>query len=151
MRSPSTNFLTLAAAAALSATAAFSQTVADGGRPFTTTLTGAAEVPGPGDSNATGTVKITLNHGQERVCFEFSNVTNVDGTIVAAHIHRAPVGVAGPVVVPLFAGALDEEGCVNNVNPDLIKDIIQHPAGYYVNIHSTVFPAGAIRGQLAKK
>ena len=31
-----------------------------------------------------------------------------------------------------------------------LKDIIQHPQNYYVNIHTTAFTGGAIRGQLSK-
>jgi CHRD domain len=42
------------------------------GRPFATTLTGAAEVPGPGDPDASGTAFITLNQGQGEICFELS-------------------------------------------------------------------------------
>jgi hypothetical protein len=124
------------------------------GRPFATTLTGAAEVPGPGDPDASGTAFITLNQGQGEVCFELS-WTGIDGTVTAAHIHVGPAGVAGPVVVPLFvdvalSGTGSASGCVSGVSKELIKAIRQDPGGYYVNIHSTVFPAGAVRGQLGK-
>jgi hypothetical protein len=123
------------------------------GRPFSTTLTGAAEVPGPGDPDASGTALITLNQGQGEVCFDLS-WAGIDGTVTAAHIHVGPAGVAGDVVVPLFAGSLagtdSTSGCVSGVSEELIKAIRQDPANYYVNIHSDVFPAGAIRGQLAK-
>ena len=123
------------------------------GRPFSTTLTGAAEVPGPGDPDASGTAFITLNQGQGEVCFDLS-WAGIDGTVTAAHIHVGAATVAGPVVVPLFAGALagtgSASGCVAGVSEELIKAIRQDPASYYVNIHSDVFPAGAVRGQLAK-
>lgn len=78
----------------------------------------------------------------------------IDGTVTAAHIHVGPEGVAGDVVVPLFAGAFagtdSTSGCVQGVSEELIKAIRKDPDNYYVNIHSDVFPAGAIRGQLAK-
>jgi hypothetical protein len=124
------------------------------GRPFSTTLTGAAEVPGPGDPDASGTALITLNQGQGEVCYELS-WTGIDGTVTAAHLHVGPVGVAGPVVVPLFtdvalSGTDSASGCVSGVSEELIKAIRHDPASYYVNIHSSVFPAGAIRGQLGK-
>jgi CHRD domain len=124
------------------------------GRPFSTVLSGAAEVPGPGDVDASGMAFLTLNQGQEEVCFELS-WAGIDGTVVAAHIHAAPAGVAGPVVVPLFTGVAllgtdSASGCVSGVSEELIKDIRHNPEAYYVNIHSSVFPAGAARGQLSK-
>jgi CHRD domain len=121
------------------------------GRPFSSALTGAAEVPGPGDPDASGTAFITLNQGQGEVCFDLS-WAGIDGTVTAAHIHVGTAGVAGPVVVTLFTGALagtdSASGCVSGVSEELIKAIRQDPNNYYVNIHSDVFPAGAVRGQL---
>jgi hypothetical protein len=122
------------------------------GRPLATTLTGAAEVPGPGDPDASGTAFITLNQGQGEVCFDLS-WAGIDGTVTAAHIHIGPATEAGPVVVGLFtdvalSGTDTASGCVSGVSEELIKAIRQNPENYYVNIHSDVFPAGAIRGQL---
>lgn len=127
---------------------------ADAGRPFDTVLTGAAEAPAPGDANGTGTASITLNQGLGTVCFAL-NWQDVDGTVFAGHIHVAPAGTAGGIVVPLFSGSFagtdSVSGCVENVDPELIKAIRQDPAAYYVNIHSTPnFPGGALRGQLSK-
>jgi hypothetical protein len=131
---------------------AFAGIAAGGGRQFTTTLTGAAEVPGPGDPDGSGTATITLNYGQGTVCWEIQ-VSDITLPAIAAHIHEAPVGVAGPVVVPLFPPVPDangfSSGCMN-VDRAEIKDIIQHPEEYYVNVHTTDFPAGALRGQLSK-
>jgi hypothetical protein len=124
----------------------------DAGRPFSTTLTGANEVPGPGDPDASGTASLALNPGQGEVCFDLA-WTGIDGTVTAAHIHAAPAGVAGPVVVPLFSGSFsgtDSASACVSADRDLLLAIIQDPESYYVNIHSTVFPAGAVRGQLSK-
>ncbi len=74
---------------------------------------------------------------------------------MAAHIHAAPAGTAGAAVVPLFtdvalSGTGSASGCVAGVSEELIKAIRHNPENYYVNIHSTVFPAGAVRGQLGE-
>jgi CHRD domain len=126
---------------------------ADSGRPFSTAMTGAAEVPGPGDPDARGQADITLNQGLGEVCFDLT-WQGIDGTVTAAHIHVGAATVAGPVVVPLFAGTFagtdSASGCVAGVSEELVKAIRQDPSNYYVNVHSDVFPAGAIRGQLAK-
>jgi hypothetical protein len=112
-----------------------------GGRPFTVTLTGAAEAPVPGDPDGSGTASLRLNPGQGEVCFDIQ-VQDV-APLTAAHIHVGPAGVAGPVVVPLGTDA----GCVT-AERDLIRDIIRNPSNYYVNVHNMPFPAGALRGQL---
>jgi len=120
-----------------------------GGRPFTTSLAGAAEVP-TGDPDATGTATVWVNPGTGTVCYSWS-VTNAATPIFAAHIHHGVVGVAGPVVVPLPpTGPSSGSGCVTGVDRGLALDIIQHPADYYINTHNAEFPTGAARGQLSR-
>ena len=129
-------------------------TAGNGGRPFSTALTGAEEAPAAGDPDATGQADLRLNQGRERVCVDMA-WADVDGEVFAAHIHIGPPGEAGPVVVPLFAGSFAgtdaASGCVQDVDRGLIKAIRKDPSAYYVNVHSLPgFPGGAIRGQLSK-
>jgi hypothetical protein len=145
--------LLITLATALAATFALAGiALADGGgRPFTTGLTGAAEVPGPGDPDASGTASLQLNPGQGEVCLDIS-WANIDGEVFAGHIHAGSATVAGPVVVTLFTGAFagtdSVAGCVA-ADRQLLLDIIQNPQNYYVNVHSRPnFPGGAVRGQL---
>ncbi|MGE5156087.1 MAG: DUF5979 domain-containing protein, partial [Betaproteobacteria bacterium] len=79
------------------------------------------------------------------------SVANIILPATGAHIHRGAVGVAGPIVVPLSApdAAGKASGCVK-VERSLAKELIQHPARFYVNVHTTDFSGGAIRGQLGK-
>jgi hypothetical protein len=68
----------------------------------------------------------------------------------AGHVHVAPRGVAGDVVVDLNAdgvGGPDMAGC-QEISAELAAAITAHPKAYYVNLHTSDFPAGAIRGQL---
>jgi hypothetical protein len=119
-----------------------------GGRPLTTSLTGAAEKPGPGDTDGSGTFSARVNPGQGQVCYELS-VSGIDAA-TAAHIHSGGPDVAGPVVVPLEAPADGSSEACATVARDLAQMLIQAPEDYYVNVHNAAFPAGAIRGQLAK-
>ena len=139
------HFAAFAASAALIAGAA---TAADGGRKLQTNLTGAAEVPGPGDPDGTGTAQITVNAGQKQVCYKL-RVSNI-APATAAHIHEAAPTAAGPVVVTLGAPTSGtSSGCVT-VTRALALEILKDPSDYYVNVHNAAFPAGAVRGQLAK-
>jgi hypothetical protein len=120
----------------------------NGGRPLTATLTGAAEVPGPGDADGRGTATIRLNQGQGKVCF-FLTASNITLPATGAHIHVGTSNAFGDIVVTLIPpGATGASfGCVS-ASRDLIAAIRKNPSNYYVNIHTTDFTAGAIRGQL---
>jgi hypothetical protein len=75
---------------------------------------------------------------------------NLPGTPVAAHIHKAPKGVAGGVVQPLPPTPGEENGVIGTgtfSNPAVLAGLRANPSGYYVNVHSTVCPKGVIRGQ----
>ena len=141
--------LILASAAfAVGLTLAAGTAAQEGGRPFTVSMTGAAERPGPGDPDGTGTAEIRVNAGQNRVCYTLT-VSNIDAA-TAAHIHRGGVSVAGPPVVNLQAPAGgSSNGCVD-VTRALAQEIIRSPANFYVNVHNAAFPNGAIRGQLGR-
>ena len=151
--------LVLAAVVALALAGAASAARLDGadlgGRPFSTELTGAEEVDpvtgavGVGDPDGSGTATITLNPGQEEVCFELT-VADID-TPIGAHIHEGAAGTNGPVVVGLEplppTGDSSSSGCVSLERQEIIE-ILRDPSNYYVNVHTEDFPDGAIRGQL---
>jgi hypothetical protein len=123
--------------------------VAEANKTYDTTLTGAAEVGG-GDPDGSGTALIGFSPGSSEICFTI-DVKNL-ATPTAAHIHHGAVGVNGPIVVALTApsdGNGSSIGCVT-VDGTLLKDIMQHPEDYYVNVHTTEYPGGAIRGQLGR-
>jgi hypothetical protein len=122
-----------------------------GGRPLSATLTGAAEAPGPGDPDGSGVATITVNPGQEEICWAIT-VEDITLPATAAHIHVAPPGLPGPIVVGLSApdASGSSSGCTP-VERELAKDILKNPEDYYVNVHTLpLFGAGAIRGQLSK-
>ena len=114
---------------------------------FSTTLSGANEIPGPGDSDGSGVAVVTISGTTINWVIL---VSKIDAPTLA-HIHRGGPSVAGPVVVnfnPTFAGGT-ASGSVAGVDQALINEIAGNPAGFYVNVHNAVFPNGAIRGQLS--
>jgi len=119
-----------------------------GGAPRITSLSGAEET-GSADTYGTGFARVTLNVGQDRVCWSISWADIATPT--AYHIHHAPAGVAGPVILPFtVAESFVPTGCRTGLDdPALLQDIIDFPDQYYVNVHNADFPAGAIRGQLS--
>jgi hypothetical protein len=120
------------------------------GRPLKADLTGANEIPGPGDPDGTGSARLRLNQGQERICYRLE-VSGI-AAATAAHIHRGSAGVAGPIVVTLAAPGADgiAEGCVS-VDRELVKAIRKNADAYYVNVHNAAYMDGAVRGQLTKR
>jgi predicted aconitase with swiveling domain len=123
---------------------------------FTIQLSGAAEVcptaPGTCGGPGTGTATIEIDRNARTLCYAITT-QNVALPLLAAHIHVAPVGEAGPVVVPLFTqpvnAATVQRTYSTGLDKNLLKAIIRDPQDYYVNVHNAPFPNGAVRGQLA--
>lgn len=115
---------------------------------ITVTMTGGAEVPGPGDPDGKGTAKITLNEDKGEVCADLK-VSKIQ-TATAAHIHQGAAGQTGDPKVSLDAPANGMSKSCKSADAALIKDIMANPKNYYVNVHNAEFQSGAIRGQLGK-
>jgi hypothetical protein len=122
----------------------------EGARTLTAVLMGANEVPAALNSDLRGTARITINRARTQLCWDLDYTTTEH--VVAAHIHKAPPGVAAGVVFPFFnpPSAVMNDGCGPGA-PALLADIAKHPGAYYVNVHTTVHPGGAGRGQLTTK
>ena len=98
--------------------------------PVTTAATGAGDITVAADGAVSGSVK----------------TTGVAGTM--AHIHVAPMGKNGPVIIPLTQGG-DGVWSVPagaRLNPEQMKS---YQAGdLYVNVHSDAHKGGEVRAQM---
>ena len=112
---------------------------------LSTALTGEEEVPGPGDPDGSGSSAI-VPVSPDKVCFVLT-ASGIDPA-TDAHIHEAPPGEAGPIVLPLTPPTNGASGDCTEAEPALVSDLQQRPSDFYVNVHNEPFPEGAIRGQL---
>ena len=122
---------------------------------FVAPMDTAQEVPGcPAAGNEARGLAIFHVVDQATGTVEFKLVANnLPGDIVAAHIHLAPSGVAGPVVQPTPPTPGAENGVIAEgsfSNPALLAAMQADPHAYYVNVHTNICPPGAIRGQLGE-
>ncbi len=120
------------------------------GAVYTATLVGTDETP-PNASPATGLATVTLSSDETTITVDV-NFSGLVAPATAGHIHGpAAPGVAAPVIFP-FAGVPNAtSGTVPEQSfPITAAQVADLKNGlYYVNIHSSVFPGGEIRGQLA--
>ncbi|HET7118390.1 MAG TPA: CHRD domain-containing protein [Hanamia sp.] len=112
---------------------------------FKATLKGSDEVPA-NPSTATGTSTLTYNPATKT----FTDVTSYSGiTPSMGHIHKGAVGENGPVVFPFTNLAspitFNSDPLTDEQVNALFKDSM------YVNLHTTKYPGGEIRGQLMKQ
>lgn len=115
---------------------------------FTIELTGDQVVPGPGDEDGGGGVFMTLDRKSGEFCF-YADTGNISTPLSGVHLHRAPAGEVGPIVVELHGPSSDTDvsGCLN-LGSELVRDISRNKDDYYIDFHNDEFPEGAIRGQL---
>jgi hypothetical protein len=115
-------------------------------------LSGSEEVP-PNDSPGFG--RFTYFAAGDTLCYVLT-AFRLGEPAIAAHIHVAPAGVNGPIVVGLELPDPVSADCITagpTTDPMMLTQeeldaIIANEAGYYANVHTATFPGGAIRGQL---
>lgn len=134
-------------------------------------LNGREEVPADGsnkaivgDPNGKGKAYVFgIDDDPKTLCYAVLDVRNVaeldqaPGNGRAAHIHEGERGTNGPVVAnlawPQNGQAADcltegEAGKFPTGEAGIVQRILKNPMKFYVNVHNSEFPNGAIRGQL---
>jgi hypothetical protein len=109
---------------------------------------GAEEAPDPGEDGATIQADFTIDTESGQITYTVSVAGNSEQA-AASHIHRAPPGEAGDVVVELDPAAVNAgTEATAKVDPDVAAEIVASPGDFYVNAHSASFPGGFARAQL---
>jgi hypothetical protein len=137
---------------------------------FTTVMSPANEVPpiSNGENTGTGNVTVTFDtttSGATITAATATFVVNLSGfpantPINLAHIHPGAAGVIGSPVVNLALTAGEVVLSANGSGtftkgpitmlPEVAQQIMNNPAGYYFNVHSSINPGGVARGQLQR-
>ncbi len=107
------------------------------------TLDGTQEVP-PTGALGTGTASITYNDVSNALGWNiaYSGLTVPPS---ASHFHHGSVGISGPVKVPIPVSPSPLIG--NNILSPADEGLLL-AGDMYINIHTTTFPPGEIRGQV---
>ena len=126
--------------------------VGAGTKTFIAVINGGQEVP-PTTSNAIGVALLTFDSTTDDLCYSISFTTLV-GTETAAHFHGpAAPGTNAPIIFfitppgPSPLGS-PKTGCVGPLSGPQQSDLKK--GKIYLNVHSTVFPGGEIRGQIVQ-
>jgi hypothetical protein len=133
---------------------------------LTANLNGGKETPAIINTGAVGTAEVSVDATNREVAVTL-NVFNIPTATTAGHIHIGALGTPGPVVLNFPTTLPGRTGDFSTVfrlgasafvarpaiGINTIDDAIQAIVGgnAYVNIHTTQYPSGEIRGQLKVK
>jgi hypothetical protein len=167
---------TICAFALLPAATATATTAGDlPGEEFHVTLSG-SQIPGGGDPKGSGLAKLLVNPEGNELCWQV-DWKDLSGQVTAMHVHKGPAGGTGPHAVDLLDGASFDgasgsaDACTTPHNHkmdgggmagghsifnahtepgggNVLQEIIDNPSNFYVNLHTTAYKDGAIRGQI---
>jgi hypothetical protein len=106
-------------------------------------LTGEDEAPAV-DSDAFGECLVTLNEAQTEIAVQCSHTAD---SPIAWHIHRAPAGTSGPIVLnPAPDPGASPLEATFQLNEELLGALLTEQL--YINVHTTAVASGEIRGQI---
>lgn len=116
------------------------------------TLTGLQEVP-PVMTTGTAQAVVELNAATNEVMWHLI-VTGLEGDFTAAHFHQAPVGVNGPVVLNISNSWMPDPGTNRSghmIGMSTVSSAVRDAmiaGNIYINVHTSRYPGGEIRGQV---
>lgn len=128
---------------------------------FTTSLKGENEVQVTAvETNAAGHASVKISKDETYLEYKIT-VANIDD-VLASHFHLAPAGSNGGVVAFLFSGPvtnpngvlaegiITEEDLIGPLAGSSFQELLNaiRSGNIYVNVHSTAYPGGELRGQL---
>jgi CHRD domain len=127
-------------------------------------MSGGEEAPTPLNTGAVGTAEVAVDVSNREITVVL-NLFNLPTGTTAGHIHAGARGTAGPVIVD-FTFPAGRTGdlpitfrlgeAAFRARPEIgiatFDDAMQTITGGngYVNVHTTQYPAGEIRGQLVR-
>lgn len=140
--------------------------------PFRVNMSTANEVPAIENFNASGFGTVWVHVMRDAAGKVLSGTVDFgvryqfpgEVTITGLHIHRGNAGINGPVLISagLSGGSpvVDATGrgeilrpvevAAGSANVAVLEDLLQNPAGYYLNLHTTVNPGGVVRAQMTR-
>lgn len=109
-------------------------------------LTGAEVVGARGDADGYAKAELSVSDEANQICYDLNDVRGI-GTVTSAAIYRGGKGVNGQVVVRMREA--NEGGWKNCVGrPEWLEDRVERSSGsYYIQVNTSDYPNGAIRGQ----
>jgi hypothetical protein len=112
-------------------------------------LNGAEIVSSRGDVDGSAQAEVSIANTLDQICYDINNAQNL-AQITSVSINRGRRGQTGPAVLRLSQA--NEGGWKNCVHrSEWLEDALERrPGNYYVQISTTEFPQGAIRGQLVR-
>jgi hypothetical protein len=105
-----------------------------------------------GDHDGRGIAGLDFDAEHERVCY-YVTWDSLHGDVTAFHLHHAPRHQDGGIWINFFNNEHFNgyhntvADCVHS-SRDEIHEVLDHPADFYLNLHTTAHQMGAIRGQL---
>ena len=114
------------------------------------TLTGNDVVTSGGDRDGFARAELSVSNELDQICYDLNDVQNL-APITSVTINRAPRGQTGPVVIR--AERANEGGRKNCIGRAEWQEqsFEYRPGAYYIQVSTTEFPNGAIRGQFGAR
>lgn len=113
---------------------------------FRADLTGATGAQTAGDPDGRGTAFLDVLPGTSELCFSLQS--SDIAPVISAHLHAGTIDAGSPELASFTEPTAETPGACVTVSDQLIQEIRREPANYYVDVHTTEFPDGALRGQL---